>query len=456
MSPLLSSLEFLHPQNLKHFSDPLARLISGRLWLQVLVAMGLGIGAGLLLSPETYGWFSESTAAAIGEWLALPGKLFLALIQMIVVPLILASIINGIASATDVAQLKSTGLWVSVYFVVTTILAAILGIAMAMLIRPGDYSEPVYEDKAQKQEVQALQQDAMEIADEKKSFRLSAVPEKITNILPTNPLDSLVQGDMLQIVIFALVIGIGLLSIDPSSSKPLLDLFSSIQQVCMAVVGFVMSFAPLAVFGLLAQAMLKTGPDMLAGLGIYTLTVIVGMAALFAMYVLIAMFLGGRKPWEFIGHIREPILLAFSTNSSAATMPITVKHAEESLKIRSSIAQFVVPLGATVNMGGSALYQGLAVIFMAQMYNIDLPLGALAALVATTLGASIGTPAVPGVGIIVLATVLNSVGVPMTGLALIVGLDRLLERFRTSLNVTGDLVACAVMDRLSSGRESQT
>jgi Na+/H+-dicarboxylate symporter len=180
------------------------------------------------------------------------------------------------------------------------------------------------------------------------------------------------------------------------------------------------------------------------------------MGVLLAVYAAIAIVLGAVPPGRFFGAIREPLLLGFSTDSSAATMPITIKATEEKLHVRPSLAQFIVPLGATVNMGGTALYQGLAAVFMAQMFDIDLPLSALIALVATALGASIGTPAVPGVGIIVLASVLSSAGIPLSGLALIIGVDRILERFRTSLNVTGDMVACAVMDRFMPARISKT
>ena len=160
-----------------------------------------------------------------------------------------------------------------------------------------------------------------------------------------------------------------------------------------------------------------------------------------------AALLGGRNPWRFFAAIREPFLLAFSTNSSAATMPITAKCAEGPLGIRPSLTQFVIPLGAAINMSGSALYQALGTVFMAQMFQIDMPVSALVALTFTAVGASLGTPAVPGVGIIMLATVLNAAGIPLAGLALIIGLDQVLERFRTSLNITGDLVGATLLDR---------
>ena len=444
-----AALEQIHLKSIKFLTEPLNRLVQGRLWAQVLIGMVLGVGAGLLINPDT-GLVSRSVALALGEWLAFPGKLFLAFIQMIVVPLILASIIRGIAAATDVKQLRSTGLGLAAYFIASTIFASVMGIAIGLTLKPGSYVDhSLVAQEEITDEARVLIEQAETADAEAEVFDLAALPDQIAEVLPTNPLSSIVEGDMLQIVIFAIVLGVGLLNVSVSSSKPLLELLGSIQEICMAIVGVVMTFAPFAVFGLLAQAMINTGPEVLTGLGVYSAVVILGMAALLLVYLVIAAVLGRRNPVAMLRSIREPFLLAFSTNSSAATMPVTVKTAEEKLKVRPSLAQFIVPLGATMNMGGTALYQAVATIFMAQLFQIDLPLGVLLALVATTVGASIGTPAVPGVGIIVLASVLSSVGVPLAGLTLIIGLDRILERFRTSLNVTGDLVACVVMDRLA-------
>jgi len=450
---VLSSLDRIHPRSIANLIPTLHRLIRQRLWLQVLIGMGLGIGTGLLLNPEA-GWVSEPVANGLGQWLALPGRLFLAFIQMIVVPLILASIIRGIAAATDVQQLRTTGTGLAVYFVVTTAAAAIIGIVIGLTVRPGEFVDRTTVG-AQAIELPAETQEAIAEVQQNET-RLADLPERITQVLPTNPMSSIVEGEMLQIVIFAIVIGIGLLSVPVSSAKPLLELLGSVQQICMAIVGVVMTFAPVAVFGLLAQAMIKAGMSVLTGLAAYALVVVAGMAILLVFYVAIAIILGNRSPLGFLSAIREPFLLGFSTNSSAATMPVTVKTAEDALKVRPSLSQFVVPLGATINMGGTALYQGLATIFMAQLFQIDLPIGVLIALVVTAVGASIGTPAVPGVGIVVLATVLSSAGIPLTGLTLIIGIDSVLERFRTSLNVTGDLVACVVMERFASSRAQGT
>jgi Na+/H+-dicarboxylate symporter len=197
----------------------------------------------------------------------------------------------------------------------------------------------------------------------------------------------------------------------------------------------------------MAKVAMTTGTDVLIGLGYYCGVVALGLAVLLVFYMAVVFILGRRNPFTFIAQVRDPLIMAFSTDSSAATMPLSIKTAEEKLKVRPSTAQFVIPIGATVNMAGSALYQGLATMFIAQLYGIDLPIGALLALIVTIIGASIGTPATPGVGIIVLATVLTSAGIPMEGLTLIIGVDRILEMGRTTLNVTGDLVGCVILDR---------
>lgn len=453
---MLTYLERLHPENVKHLRNRLRILIKGRLWLQVLIAMALGLGAGVALSPDS-GWLSQQTAFAVGEWIALPGKLFLALIQMIVIPLILSSIVRGIAASSDMQQLKSAGMGLAVYFLGTTVMAVIIGIAIGTVLQPGTYVDGagLTGTATTTQEAAAITEQATAAAGQDDELDIAEVPRRLAELLPINPMSAIVEGEMLQIVIFALIFGVGLLNLHPNSSRPLLDLMGSVQDLSMGIVGMVMTLAPLAVFGLLTQAMIKTGPQVLAGLAVYAGAVIAGMAVLLVAYLLLAGVLGGRGPWFMLTGIRDPFLLAFSTDSSAATMPISVKSAEERLRCRPSIAQLVIPLGATVNMGGTALYQGLATIFMAQMFQIDLPLSALVALVATAVGASIGTPAVPGVGIIVLSTVLSSAGVPLTGLALIIGVDQILERFRASLNVTGDLVACVLMDRWMPARRDR-
>lgn len=445
---MVHPVERIHPRNLKLLAEDLSRLIETRLWAQILLGMALGILVGTLLGPSV-GWLSPSVSTTVGQWLALPGNIFLTAIQMIVLPLIVASVIRGVASSGDPDQLKKSGIGLAAYFILTTIAATIIGIGFAYLIRPGSYVDPEL--------MRSLAGGAV-VADVEplgEGDGIAGLPGEIVKLLPRNPLSAMVKGEMLQVVIFSIVLGVALISIEPESSKPLFDLMGSIQRVSMKIVAFIMPLAPLAVFGLLAQAMIETGAGVLMGLGVYAASVVGALFVLMLVYLAIVSTLGKKNPREFMVAIREAQLLAFSTDSSAATMPVTIKAAEEGLHVRPSISQLVIPMGATVNMGGTACYHGLATIFIAQLFGMDLPPSALLALILTSLASSLGAPATPGVGIMILATVLNGAGVPLAGLSLIIGLDQVLERVRCVMNVTGDLVAAVVMDRFVGGKVSR-
>jgi Na+/H+-dicarboxylate symporter len=277
---------------------------------------------------------------------------------------------------------------------------------------------------------------------------VAEVPGVITALFPRDPLTSFVSGNMLQIVITAVIFGIALLTMPEAQSKPLMDLLASIQAVCMVIVKWVLRFAPLAVFGLLAEITAKVGLDTLIGTGIYVLVTIGGLALLFLLYLLIGWTVSTTSPARFIASTREVLLLAFSTSSSAAVMPITLATVEEKLGVESFVARFVVPLGTTINMGGTAIYQGIATVFLAQVFNVELGMAAIVLIVVMSTGAAIGSPGTPGVGIVILATILTSVGIPAAGIAIILGVDRPLDMLRTVVNVTGDMVACLVTQRI--------
>ncbi len=433
-------LELLQPKPLKQLSGHLQNLIRGRLWLKILIGMVLGIGVGTLLGPSGK-LVPPDTARTIGNWLAIPGQIFLVLIQMIVIPLIFASLILGIAASENMEQLRKLGMRVVVYFVLTTVIAIIIGMSVTLAIQPGKFipGEMLRETLGS--------QTQMEIPEPMGKPTLDELPEAIVRILPQNPLNAMVGGQMLQVVLFAIIFGLALVTLAPKQADPLLTLLSSLQEVCMTVVKWAMLIAPLAVFGLLAQITTKIGIDVLAGLGVYVGTVLFGLLLLLVLYLLIISAVAHKSPWKFMKAIREPQLLAFSTSSTAAVMPVSIKTAEEKLGVRSSISQFVIPLGATINMNGTALYQGAATVFLAQVFGVQLGIGQMIFVVLTTVGASIGTPSTPGVGIVILATVLSGVGIPPSGIALIIGVDRILDMSRTAINLTGDLVACMVMDR---------
>jgi Na+/H+-dicarboxylate symporter len=262
------------------------------------------------------------------------------------------------------------------------------------------------------------------------------------------------EREMLQVVLFAVFIGLALVAMPPKQAQPILSLMGSLQEVCMTVVRWAMYIAPFAVFGLLAQITIKVGLDALLGMAVYVGTVILGLLLMIVFYLLIVSFFGRYNPLRFLSAVREVQLLAFSTSSSAAVMPLSMQTAEDKLGVRPSISQFLIPLGASINMDGTALYQAAATVFLAQVYSVELSLPALLLILVTTVGASIGSPATPGVGIVILAMVLSSVGIPASGVALIIGVDRILDMSRTAVNVTGDLTACLVMDRWVGGKKT--
>jgi Na+/H+-dicarboxylate symporter len=402
-----------------------------RLWVQVLVALGLGIAAGILLGPNI-GWVKVNTAKTITAWAALPGQIFLALVQMVMVPLVFSSLIRGIAGGDSAQQLKTIGMRVIVIFLTTTAAAVVIGILVAYLIEPGsglNYSAPP-----------SVSAPTAGAATD------SALPDRLRSIIPKNPLESMVSGHMLEVVIFATIFGLALLSLGKKKAKPLLDFSDSLYSACMLVVSWAMRLVPLAIFGLIAQVISQLGFKVLSGLVWYVLTVLIGLFLVWFMYLILATFFGRVSPWKFISGLRNLQLLAFSTSSSAAVMPVSIETATNTLQVEPAVAHIVIPLGATVNMAGTALYQGVATVFLAQVFQVDLSVSALALVVVTALGASVGSPGTPGMGIVILATLLENVGIPAAGVALILGVDRILDMCRTVINVTGDLTASVIIN----------
>lgn len=428
-----------YPRSLRHLSIYLVGLVKERLWLKVLVGMMLGLVVGTLLGPSV-GLVSPKTGTAIGNWLAFPGQLFLATIQMIVIPLVVASVIRGLTASEDLTQLRRLGIRVITFFVITTAIAASVGLWVGTLISPGlmlsGLSVP----------------EATPAGTTTAVTSITALPQALLGLLPGNPLDAMVEGQMLQVVIFSSIVGVALVSMAPEQSRPMLQLLDSLQQICMTIVRWAMRLAPFAVFGLMAQLTTTIGAQAMLGMAYYVATVLLGLLIMLGIYLAILRLLGGDRPLDFLHKTRDVLLLAFSTSSSAAVMPLSIRTAEDRLGIRPSISQFVIPLGATINMTGTALYQSVATVFIAQVYGIDLGIGSMALVVAMAVGASIGSPATPGVGIVILAMVLQTVGVPPSGIALIMGVDRVLDMCRTAINVTGDLVASRLMENWSGRR----
>lgn len=408
------------------------------LWVKILLGMVLGIGLGSLLSPTGYALVAQDTALSLGEWIALPGVIFLSLLKLIVVPLIITSIILGVIDSGSLAFLKKMGARLVPYFIFTTFIAITIGVFLIQAIDPAQY---IHSDFM----AGVMQQTDAPYA----LFDELTIPERIANMIPNNFTQASLEQNMLQIVIFSILAGIIMLTLPKATTKPFSELCEFGQAAIMRLIEWVMKLAPYAVFGLICNITIQIGLDTIAGVGMYMLSVLLGLFAMFIVYLLIVGFVAKRNIFEFMRGIRNAQIFAFSTSSSAATMPFTLKAAEENLGIDEKVSRFVVPLGATINMDGTALYQAAAAIFLCTLFGIDLTTGQIFLLMITTVGASIGTPATPGVGIVVLATILSSLGVPPEGIGIILGVDRILDMCRTTLNVTGDLVATAVMDRFT-------
>lgn len=436
---------------LRYLSHYLLGLVQSHLWFRVLVGMLLGISVGILLGP-TVGLVGTETANNITNWLALPGQLFLVLIQMVVIPLIVASVVRGLGAAENTQQLRRAGVRVAFYFVMTTTVAITIGLTVATIIEPGQYIDQALVQQTLGSSTHVIAADSQPAA----TPDINDIPKHVLNLLPSNPLNSMVEGQMLQIVLFAIIMGIALVMMPAEQAKPLTDLMASLQQVSMTIVGWAMRLAPFAVFGLMTQLTAKIGLSSLTGMAIYVGTVMLGLGILLCFYLLLILVFAGVRPLRFLVSVRELLLLAFSTSSSAAVIPMSIRTAEDRFGVRPAMSQFIVPLGATINMDGTALYQGVAAMFLAQVFGVDIGLGGMLLIIVTTVGASIGAPSAPGVGIVILSLVLTSVGIPPVGIALIIGVDRILDMSRTSINVCGDIVATTIINRwVDDGEEEK-
>lgn len=418
-------------------------VFSKNLWKFILVGMVSGILIGYLLQ--------DSEFLFLVPWIALPGNIFLGLLQMIMVPLVLTSVSLGICSQSEqsdsnqnLAKMTSFAL---VYFTLTTAIAITLGVLLTELIQPGKVLDPTT--------LQTLNLQS-NVSNIPTSDSLSAssltekIPDQILSILPKNPLQALTQANMLSIVVFALILGIALAKMDSDKSKPIRELFQSIQDFAMIVVDWALKISPFAVFGLMAQAISKLGLDLLSGLAYYVGTVVSGLLSVFICYSIVCYVIAKVNPIQFFINCKELILLALSTSSSVSIMPVTLETSIFKFKVKQRIAEFIVPLGATINMDGTAIYQGIATIFLAQLYGIELNFVELISLVATVTAASIGTAGTPGVGIVILSGILASFGIPIEGIAVIFGVDRFLDMIRTAVNVSGDVTATVVTNRFFS------
>ena len=416
---------------------------------KILIGMAVGIVLGLLVGPNSMVLPSEGTFSGpvLGEnliaWTEWIGQLFLRLIKMVVVPLVFFSLVVGVASLGDFRKLGRIGGRTIGFFMGTTVAALVIGLGLANLIGPGklvgqedrEFLLSSYEESATSRIESAA--------------NAPSLTEQLVGLVPTNPLTALATGNMLQIITFALLLGIALTFLPGERSKPVVDLFDRLNDAMVILVHMAMALAPYGVAALLFKVVGTTGISVLFALGAYTLVVVLGLFThLFLVYGSVVRFVIKLSFLRFLGALREPLLVAFSTSSSSATLPVTKEACEQNVHVSPQMTSFVLPLGATVNMDGTALYQGVAAVFIAQIYGMDLTLGDQLQVVLSATLASIGAAGVPGAGMITLVLVLTAIGVPAEGVALILGVDRLLDMFRTMVNVTGDSTATCLMATL--------
>ena len=370
------------------------------------------------------------------------GTVFLHLITMIVVPLVFVSLMLGTASLGDVRKLGRIGAKTAVYFVITTIIAIIIGLALANVVQPGKGLSADVQDQLYKN-YEARAQAGLKHMEEKPSLI-----EVIVNIIPENPIRAFIDGNMLQIIFMALLFGVVLTLIKKDKSKPIITFLDGLNDVFIQVVHIVMKLAPYGVLALSAAVVGQFGTDILITLLKYSLVVLGGLL-LYTVSInsLSIRLLGRMSPLRFFKAVKEAIIIAFSTSSSMATLPVAMDDVE-SIGVKREYSSFVIPLGATVNMDGTALYQGVSAVFIAQIYGIHLGITGQVTIVLMAVLSSIGAAGVPMAGIIALALVLKQLGIPLEGIALILGVERLLDMVRTSTNVIGNMACSVVIQQL--------
>lgn len=393
---------------------------------RILMAMLTGLGLGVLLNLVTGG------AGLLQEWLVdglllVVGNLFVSALKMMVVPLVFVSLVGGVTSLSDMSSLGRMSVKAIVFYLMTTAIAITIALTLAVSIGPGQ---------------------GFEQANEQVEFSGKEAPpltDVITNLVPSNPIAAMSDGNMLQIIVFAILFGVAITLVG-ERGRHVQNFFNDLDAVIMKMVEIIMKLAPYGVFALITRTFANQGLDLILPLLSYFLTLTAALAVhALVIYPALLRSFTGLDPRRFLTKMRDPATFAFSTASSGATIPVTMRTVERRMGVDNSVASFTVPLGATINMDGTAMMQGVATVFIANVYGVDLGMTEYLMVVVTATLASIGTAAVPGVGLVMLTMVLNQVGLPVEGIALIIGIDRLLDMMRTAVNVTGDsAVSCII------------
>lgn len=413
-----------------------------KLHWQIIIGLILGVVVGIFAA-------TNGSSQFVTDWIAPWGTIFMNLLKLIAVPLIISSLITGVASLADVKKLSRIGGKVIALYTGTTAIAIILGLVVVNVMRPGD-SVPA----DMQQRLQVMYENEAQTRAESVNADKPGPLQAIVDIVPENLVASASENrNMLQIVFIAIFAGIGLLLLPRETAAPILTLFSSLNDLIVRLVELIMKVAPFGAFALIAGTIAYIAKDnigqvleLVGALGFYCIAVVVGLGLqIVLVYGSLVHFLTPYKLGTFLGRLVPVQLLAFSTSSSNATLPVTMEVAEKEIGVSEEVASFSLPLGATINMDGTALYQGVATVFIAQAMGIPLDFAAQATIVITAVLASIGTAGVPSAGIVTLVIILQSVGVPIAGIALILGVDRILDMVRTVVNVTGDMTVATLV-----------
>lgn len=414
-----------------------------KLHWQIITGLVLGLFYGIVAAWQGWGGFTR-------DWIAPFGTIFLNLLKLIAVPLILSSLITGVASLSDVNKLSRIGGKTIAIYLATTVVAVLIGLTLVNVMKPGRTVPPEMRER-----LQATYESAAARSTELAEQAVERGPlQPLVDMIPENLIGAAsANANMLQVVFVAIFMGIGLLLIPREKARPVIEFFDSLNALVIKLVEMIMYVAPVGVFALLADTITSIAQDnlgqiveLLAALGYYCIAVVLGLAIhTFLTYPLILKLTSPMSPRFFFTGIAPAQLVAFSTSSSGATLPVTMECAEKNLGVSEEISSFVLPLGATINMDGTALYQAVAAVFIAQTLGLGLDLGAQITIVLTAVLASIGTAAVPSAGIVMLVIILESVNVPAAGIALILGVDRILDMLRTVTNVSGDLTMSVVI-----------
>jgi Na+/H+-dicarboxylate symporter len=391
---------------------------------QILLALILGILFGIIANAFLPGNFNNE----VSKWILVPlGKMFINAIKMLVVPLVLCSLITGAASIGDIRKLGRVGGKIFAFYLMTTALAVTLALFVANLADPG------------------IGTSLAAVGKEFKAVQAPFIMDMFVNMIPTNPIESLVKGEMLQIIFFAIIFGVSMTMLG-DVTKPLFNVINQINEVLLKIIGLVMFTAPIGVFALISNVIMFQGIAVLLPLMKYALTIVAGLIIqVVVVYGLSLKILGKVNPLQFFKKFWPVMTVGFSTSSSNATIPVNLEVCEEKLGVPKSIASFTIPFGATVNMDGTAIMQGVATIFLAQLYNVPLTLQSMVMVIITATLASIGTAGVPGAGMVMLSMVLLQVGIPVEGIPIILSIDRILDMMRTVVNVTGDAVGTVIV-----------